>query len=215
MALAHNPTPLCNFTLFALKKCTWHFNCKVKSPGPTGQLFAFITCMRDGSEDKLRSRTLQSLLTPVGHRLDREQVGGRRRQTVQPHFTLRLKDRNRKNDYRDGICLFLHVQSNTLAIYQSVLMQIYQLNLDRDHVKSDKNTNDTSAADEVQENLLTLIRRQHHRHRNPSCLHRPSAGLTVQVCSALACCLTDSSLTGSQSIRSVCLRGLVLVTTKR
>lgn len=25
---------------------------------------------------------------------------------MQPHFTLRLKDRNRKNDYRDGICLF-------------------------------------------------------------------------------------------------------------
>lgn len=79
MALAHNPTPLYNFTLFALKKYTWHLHCKVKSPGSTGQLFAFITCMRDGSEDKLCSRTLQSLLTPVGHRLHRKQVGSCRR----------------------------------------------------------------------------------------------------------------------------------------
>lgn len=47
--------------------------------------------MSHGGEDNLGSRTFQPLLTPVGHRLDRQEVGSSRQQTLQPQLTLRLQ----------------------------------------------------------------------------------------------------------------------------
>lgn len=51
----------------------------------------FLTCVRDCGENKLCSVTLKSLLTPVGHRLHRQDVGSCRKQALQPQLTLRLQ----------------------------------------------------------------------------------------------------------------------------
>lgn len=50
-----------------------------------------FTCMSYCGEDNLGSGTFQPLLTPVGHRLDRQEVGSSRQQTLQPQLTLRLQ----------------------------------------------------------------------------------------------------------------------------
>lgn len=49
-----------------------------------------ITFMSDCREDCLHFVTFQPLLTPVGHRLDGQEVGSSRQQAMQPHLTLRL-----------------------------------------------------------------------------------------------------------------------------
>lgn len=46
--------------------------------------------MGDCREGRLHFVTFQPLLTPVGHRLDGQEVGSSRQQAMQPHFTLRL-----------------------------------------------------------------------------------------------------------------------------
>ena len=49
-----------------------------------------VTSLSYCGETDLKFGTFQPLLTPVGHRLDRQEVGGRRQQAVQPQLALRL-----------------------------------------------------------------------------------------------------------------------------
>lgn len=55
-----------------------------------GGRFVFFTCMSDSRKNELGFSALQPLLTPVGHRLDRQEVGSSRQQALKPQLTLRL-----------------------------------------------------------------------------------------------------------------------------
>lgn len=68
----------------------WWYTVNFKPCHPALWERCLSTCMSYSGEDNLGSGTFQPLLTPVGHRLHRQEVGSSRQQTLQPQLTLRL-----------------------------------------------------------------------------------------------------------------------------